>query len=704
MMINQRIGCVLFVCCAGIVWLGSHAVAQQAYPMLMSVDPVAAQIGQVSQHTIKSRYSMAGAYRVLVSGTGVTGEIVPPAEGSEPPKTPLQALQVRFVVAENALPGVRDVRLATPQGVSTVAQLVIGHDPVVPETADNNRLDVATPFTIPATLCGSLEKAEDVDFYRFSARSGQSVCFRVRCMNLQDRIHDLQSHADPILTLRGATGSTVIASDNVFGADPFFCYTFAEDGEYFLELRDVRYQGNEHWKYSVEVSTRPHVQAVFPLAVSAAPAIVSVTPLGAGMSADATANLHVPEGATAAADVQFARLSLEGQPDGAIPVVIDGGPFVSETADPNDTPDVAQAITLPNGIHGRIDRAADVDCYAFEAKRGDAFTFEVFAKRVGSSLDSHLRLLDASGKQLQLNDDLRDGKRTFSDSRIESWSVPADGRYVVEVRDLNLRGGSEFVYFLKAAASQPHFKLYTDTDKTLLTPGTSGVIFVRADRKHGFAGEIELQASGLPPGVTATGGRILAGSHIDGCIVLTADAAATPDVANIEIRGVANPMDASGQPQELVATATVYQEIYQPGGGRGHWPVAGHAVSVGAPADILAVRVTPQDIRLKPGESITLDIEVERAAGFDKNVLLEVFYQHLNSVFGDALPKGVTVDASASNTLLTGGATQGKITLKAAADAVPTERQIFAVMANVSINFVMKATYASPPMQITIAP
>lgn len=702
MMIIRRIGYVLFAGCLGIVGPGSPAVAQQAYPMLMSVDPVAAQIGQVSQHTIKSRYSMAGAFRVLVSGGGVTGEIVPPAEGSEPPKGPLQALQVRFAVAEDALPGVRDVRLATPQGVSTVAQLVIGHDPVVSEAADNNRLEVATPFAIPATLCGSLEKAEDVDFYRFAAKTGQSVCFRVRCMNLQDRIHDLQTHADPILTLRNATGSTVIASDNAFGADPFFCYTFAEDGEFFLELRDVRYQGNEHWKYAVEVSTRPHVQAVFPLAVSATPATVSVTPLGAGWPADASATLHVPD--AAAAGVRLARLSAEGRPDDAVPVVIDAGPFVSETADLNDSPDVAQAIALPNGIHGRIDRAADVDCYAFDAKRGEAFTFEVFAKRVGSALDSHLRLLDAAGKQLQLNDDLRDGKRTFSDSRIENWTVPADGRYVLEVRDLNLRGGGEFVYFLKAAAATPHFKLFTDTDKTLLTPGTSGVIFVRADRKHGFAGEIELQATGLPPGVTATGGRILAGTHVDGCIVLTAAEDAAADVSDIEIRGVAKSTDASGQPQEATATATVYQEIYQPGGGRGHWPVDGHVVSIGAPADILAVRVTPQDIRLKPGESLTLDIEVERAPGFDKNVLLEVLYQHLNSVFGDALPKGVTVDASASTTLLTGGATRGKITLKAADNAVPTERQTFAVMANVSINFVMKATYASPPLQITVAP
>jgi hypothetical protein len=73
-------------------------------------------------------------------------------------------------------------------------------------------------------------------------------------------------------------------------------------------------------------------------------------------------------------------------------------------------------------------------------------------------------------------------------------------------------------------------------------------------------------------------------------------------------------------------------------------------------------------------------------------------------VFGDPLPKGVTVDAAASNTLLTGGATRGKITLKAAPDAAEAEKVSFAVMANVSINFVMKTTYASKPIVLTVVP
>jgi hypothetical protein len=84
-------------------------------------------------------------------------------------------------------------------------------------------------------------------------------------------------------------------------------------------------------------------------------------------------------------------------------------------------------------------------------------------------------------------------------------------------------------------------------------------------------------------------------------------------------------------------------------------------------------------------------------------VLLEVTYAHLGGVFGNSLPEGVSVDASKSETLLTGGKTKGRIVLQAAANAPEAPEQQFVVMANVSLNFVMKRTYGSQPLSITLA-
>lgn len=62
----------------------------------------------------------------------------------------------------------------------------------------------------------------------------------------------------------------------------------------------------------------------------------------------------------------------------------------------------------------------------------------------------------------------------------------------------------------------------------------------------------------------------------------------------------------------------------------------------------------------------------------------------------------MTLDGGASKVLLTKGAVTGHITLQAAADAAPVQKQQIAVMANVSLNFVMKATYSSKPLLVTV--
>jgi hypothetical protein len=140
-----------------------------------------------------------------------------------------------------------------------------------------------------------------------------------------------------------------------------------------------------------------------------------------------------------------------------------------------------------------------------------------------------------------------------------------------------------------------------------------------------------------------------------------------------------------------------------PGGGRGHYPVETHTVSVGEPLDLKSVKLGATAVTLKPGESKKIDVIIERAPGFTQNVTLAAHYQHLGQIHGETLPPGVTVDEKASQTLLTAGQTKGSIVLKAAPDAKPVDKQQVAIMAHVSINFVMKYTYCGEPLLVTVA-
>lgn len=692
------------ICSVSLALATSHSFAQtnNSYPMLMSLKPVAAQVGQTTECEVAARYNLFGAYKVIVSGEGVTGEAVP-SDAKPDPKTPDQKpnapkIKVKFTVAADAVPGIRDFRLITPQGASTVGQLVIARDPVVSEAADNDTLVKAQVIPIPATVCGTIEKAEDIDCFKFKLDAPTALTFAVRSRRLSFRLHDMQIQVDPILTIRSAMGSTLATSDNYYAGDPLLHHKFEQPGEYILEIRDVRYQGNNDWVYAVEINNRPYVTQAYPLAV--APGVESKLGLfGFNLPADPTVALNLP--ADAPQGLRWVSPAVGGQPANEFGVVVTSLPPVLEAAGDNNAVAGAQPVTLPAVINGRIESEGDIDCFVFEAKKGEAFSFEVVARRAMSGLDSIIRILNDKGNALIETDEGRFRRVTLPDSWFENWVAPADGKYILEIRDLHLRGGSDYPYAVLATRAQPYFELELDCDKTLLAPGIAAPFFVKINRKNGFAGEVQLAVEGLPPGVTAVAGKILASGN-DGVIILSAAPDAKPDSSNIRVTGTAMHPGADGQMTALATVAAPLQEYYSPGGGRGNWPVDMHTVSIADPMDIRSIKLSTTEIKLRPGESQAIEVVIERAPGFKGNVTLDALFQHLASPFGNSLPKGVTVDGNKSKTLLTGEETKGTITLVAAKDSPPVEKQLIPAMAHISINFVMKHTLCGPPVTVTV--
>ncbi len=678
----------------------------------MSLKPVAVQVGTTGEVTVNSRYSMHNAESVLITGGGVLGEVVPPEVKKDDKSPNVTVLKIKLTIAADAMPGVRDLRVLTPQGISTVAQLVVVEDPVVVEQAKNDSIAEAQSITLPATVCGCIEKAEDVDFFKFKVEAGQSFVFHVRSQRLQDRIHDLQSHSDPILTIRNAQGSTIAAADNVFQGDPFLCHRFEQAGEYLLEMRDVRYSGNQYWEYAVEIHSRPFVRSVFPLAIAAGKetklmAIGSqLAASGAGFQPALELKVEAGQVENLPHGINHLRMPFADRPSNPVATYVTPLPVIMEPADDNNDAVKAlatqpSALSLPCVINGRIDAPGDVDCFVFEAKKDDKLSFEVKARRLQSELDSTIRIVNDKGATLSENDDLRLGKRGSQDSWIETWTAPADGKYAIEIRDMHLRGGDSFVYAIEITHARPYFNLYADTDKTNLSLGVNGVMWVKVERKNGFTGAVQLHVDGLPAGITAECGRILPDKSVDGCIVFKATPEAGRTVSPIVVRGSAVHAQADGQLAELVATAVTYQEIYNPGGGRNHWPVDQHVLAVIPPHDIRGIKLSTAEITLKPGESKTIDVTLDRAPDFKANVTLDVTMTHL-ALFADTLPPGVTLDGNKSKTLLSNGATQGTITLIASKDAAPAERQLIGLTANVSLNFVVKTTFAAEPVFVTV--
>ena len=122
---------------------------------------------------------------------------------------------------------------------------------------------------------------------------------------------------------------------------------------------------------------------------------------------------------------------------------LDDLPSVVQTR-PNQTVAAAQALPLPVAVDGYVDSLSR-DYYKFQAAAGQRLSIEVLARRLGSPLDSMIRLLDGKGRELAYNDD---APGIGSDSML-SYAFKDAGEYVLEVRDIRYQGGGNFNYRLR---------------------------------------------------------------------------------------------------------------------------------------------------------------------------------------------------------------------------------------------------------------
>jgi len=143
------------------------------------------------------------------------------------------------------------------------------------------------------------------------------------------------------------------------------------------------------------------------------------------------------------------------------------------------------------------------------------------------------------------NDD--DGRRELgADSRV-LFTAPADGEYLVRVRDVRGFQGDAFQYTLTLRPRRPDFQVVVHGGNPTVAAGSSREFRVEAKRTDGFEGPIRVELTGLPAGFTATSPIVIEAGQNNALGVITAasDAAApmgdaakgTKVTAAAEIRG-----------------------------------------------------------------------------------------------------------------------------------------------------------------------
>jgi len=444
---------------------------------------------------------------------------------------------MKLTVAKDAEPGERELRLKTSLGITNPIYLHIGQDPEYVEKEPNDKTGGSAVPSLPAILNGQVMPG-DVDRFRFPARKGMRLVAVVSARKLVPYLADaVPGWFQATLTLLDAKGKELAYTDDFrFHPDPVIYYEIPADGEYILEIKDAIFRGREDFVYRIVLGEMPFVTGVFPL--------------GGRIGAATDVQLqgwNLP--------MNSLTMQVDNEEPGIFPVSVLKGkhhsnrmPFALDTLpeclerEPNNDKSKAHAVQFPMIVNGRIDRPGDWDVFRFHGRKGEEIIARVHARRLESPLDSLLKLTDASGKQLAVNDDYVDksaGLTTHhADSRL-SFTLPADGTYLVHLGDTQQKGGSAYAYRLRISRQRPDFELRVVPSSINARAGMSVPITVYALRKDDFAGEISLKLKGsMVKGFSLNGGWIPAGQD-KVRMTLTVPQTASKNLVELRLEGVA---------------------------------------------------------------------------------------------------------------------------------------------------------------------
>lgn len=463
---------------------------------------------------------------------------------------------LRVQIASNAPPGLRELRLGTPLGLSNPLSFRVETLPEYAEQEPNDhRPQASTISRFPAILNGQVMPG-DVDLFRLRLTGPMRLVVVVRARELIPYLADaVPGWFQAAVTLYDAQGKELAYADDYrFNPDPVLFYEITNAGDYFLEIRDALYRGREDFVYRITVGELPFITSLFPLGGQA----------GRRVTVQLT-GWNLP--------TNRLELDLTGATPGWLPLTVRQGELVSNPMrfavdtlpdcleqEPNDTSATAQTVSLPIIVTGRIDQPGDRDVFRFEGRAGDLVVAEVRARRLDSPLDSVLRLTDATGQVLAVNDDHEDKASGLTTHHADSYlsvRLPAEGTYFLHLADTQGQGGPAYAYRLRISPPRPDFELRVVPASLSARPGASATLTVYALRQDGFSNQINLVLKEAPRGFRLSADRIPAGQDQVKLAVLVPFTALTEPLS-IQLEG-----RAVVEGQEIVRPAVPAEDMMQ---------------------------------------------------------------------------------------------------------------------------------------------
>ena len=165
-------------------------------------------------------------------------------------------------IASDAAPGRREIRVVTPDGVSTAFPFYVSSVDEAVEAEPNDDFTQARAVTLPVVINGVCEKNGDRDLLKFEAKAGQRLLFKASAYALNP---DTQNYFDACLFLYDADQKLVTRNLGYEDLDPLIDYQVTKAGTYYLECRDLLYRGGAANVYRLEAGELGYKQSIYPL-------------------------------------------------------------------------------------------------------------------------------------------------------------------------------------------------------------------------------------------------------------------------------------------------------------------------------------------------------------------------------------------------------------------------------------------------------
>lgn len=491
--------------CIAVLLLHKTAIAGGAIPQIDSLSVYGLQLG--TENTI------------VIQGANLSNNprlILPFSVEKQSLGSVVSESEVHFsvVLASDISPSIYPLRVATDNGLSNAH--FIGVDDL-PQRQFADRVE-----SLPVALTGRLV-GKEIARTQFNGKKGEEVVLEVESRRIGGRL-------EPVLRVMDARGVQMAwsAPKASLSGDTRLKLSVPSDGEYHVELHDNLYRGEKPGHFRLKLGKIHYADAVFPLAVKRG---TSTTLQFIGTNLSAETYLRV------AADELAHNLPAKWPPikhlSGSPPSVLVSD--LDELVELQGLPEASHFLPSPPiATNGVLNTGEVEDRFIINVKSGERLNIDLLASRVGSSLDGVISVRDPEGKSLAESDD-RPGTK---DPGLEFTVPDSINQIHISVRDLQERGGDDFVYRLSVTpAEKPHLTLLHGTDLINIPNGGTSLLRVDAVRQ-GFEDPIQLDFPGLSEGVRVDGNVIPAGASF-GLVTFSTNDEIEP--ARLTITGEAAP-------------------------------------------------------------------------------------------------------------------------------------------------------------------